>query len=45
MICFLTSRVDDTETGKLFSANRFTDELRKHFPQPCRALDICSDPD
>ena len=45
MICFLTSRVDDTETGKLFSANRFIDELRKHFPQPCRALDICSDPD
>ena len=45
MICFLTSRVDDTETGKLFSANRFADELRKHFPQPCRALEICSDPD
>ena len=45
MVCFLTSRTDDPETGELLCANRFTDELRKHFPQPCRALDICSDPD
>ena len=45
MICFLTSRVDDTETGILLSANRFADELRNHFPNPCWALDICSDPE
>lgn len=45
MICFLTSRMDDPDTGKLNSANRFADELRKHFPDPCRALVVCSDPD
>lgn len=45
MICFLTSRIDDPDTGELNSANRFMDELRLHFPNPCRALDICSDPD
>ena len=45
MICFLTSRIDDSETGALNSANRFSDELRLCFPDPCRALDICSDPD
>ena len=45
MICFLTSRMDDPDTGKLNSANRFADELRKHFPAPCRALVVCSDPD
>lgn len=45
MICFLTSRIDDLGTGELNSANRFMDELRLHFPNPCRALDICSDPD
>lgn len=45
MICFLTSRIDDPDTGELNSANCFMDELRLHFPNPCRALDICSDPD
>lgn len=45
MICFLTSRMDDPDTGKLNSANHFLDELRLCFPDSCRALDICSDPD
>lgn len=45
MICFLTSRMDDPDTGELNSANRFTDELRLRIPDPCRALHICSDPD
>ena len=44
MICFLTSRMDDPDTGELNPANHFVDELRAHFPTPCRALDICSDP-
>ena len=44
MICFLTSRMDDPATGKLNPANRFADELRLRFPDPCRALYICSDP-
>ena len=44
MICFLTSRIDVPDTGELNPANRFIDELRIHFPSPCRALDICSDP-
>ena len=45
MICFLTSRIDVPDTGELNPANRFIDELRLCFPHPCRALDICSDPD
>lgn len=45
MICFLTSRIDVPDTGELNSANRFIDELRLRFPNPCRAIDICSDPD
>ena len=45
MICFLTSRIDVPDTGELNPANRFIDELRLCFPNPCRALDICSDPD
>ncbi len=45
MICFLTSRIDLPETRKLNPANRFIEELRLHFPKPCRALDICSDPE
>lgn len=45
MICFLTSRIDDPDTGALNPANHFLDELRLRFPCPCRALDICSDPD
>ena len=44
MICFLTSRIDRPDTGKLDPANRFIDELRLRFPDPCRALDVCSDP-
>ncbi len=45
MICFLTSRTDDPVTGALNPVNHFVDELRLCFPDPCRALDICSDPD
>lgn len=45
MICLLTSRVDAPDTGTLNPANHFIDELRLRFPNPCRALDICSDPD
>ena len=45
MICFLTSRTDDPATEKLNPANRFIDELRRRFPNPCRALAVCSDPD
>ena len=45
MICFLTSRIDSPETGELDPANRFTEELRRVFPDPCRALVVCSDPD
>lgn len=45
MICFLTSRMDDPDTGELNPANRFLDELRLRIPNPCRALHICSDPD
>ena len=44
MICFLTSRTD-TPTGELNPANHFIEEMRRCFPDPCRALDICSDPD
>ena len=45
MICFLTSRTDEAETGHLNPANGFVDELRRRFPPECRALFICSDPD
>ena len=45
MICFLTSRMDDPGTGRLNPANRFADELRACFPDRCRALYVCSDPD
>ena len=45
MICFLTSRTDNPDTGELNPANRLITELRIHFPSPCRALDICSNPD
>ena len=44
MICFLTSRTD-TPTGELDPANHFVEEMRRCFPKPCRALDICSNPD
>lgn len=45
MSCFLTSRMDDPNTGELNTANRFAEELRLRLPNPCRALHICSDPD
>ena len=45
MICFLTSRTDEPATGRLNPANHFVDELRRRFPQECRGLFICSDPD
>ena len=45
MICFLTSRIDNLETGKLNEANGFVEELRQRFPFPCRALHICSNPE
>ncbi|MBR4703076.1 MAG: Type 1 glutamine amidotransferase-like domain-containing protein [Oscillospiraceae bacterium] len=45
MVCFLTSRMDVPDTGELNPANHFIDELRLRFPDPCRALHICSDPD
>ena len=45
MICFLTSRTDLSGKEELNPANRFIDELRRCFPRPCRALDVCSDPD
>ncbi len=45
MTCFLTSRTDDPETGRLNPANHLIDELRRRCPRSCRALFICSDPD
>ena len=45
MICFLTSRTDLPDTHELNPANRLIDELRRHFPKPCRALFISSDPE
>ena len=44
MICFLTSQTVAPETGDLNPANGFIDELRLCFPDPCRALFICSNP-
>ena len=37
--------MDDPETGELNPANHFIDALRSRFPNPCRALDLCSDPE
>lgn len=45
MICFLTSRTDLSGEEALNPANGFIDELRRCFPAPCRALNICSNPD
>ncbi len=45
MICFLTSRTDLPGHEELNPANRFIDELRRVLPNPCRALNICSNPD
>ena len=44
MICFLTSRADIRESGELNPANGFLEELMRCVPNPCRAVDICSDP-
>jgi dipeptidase E len=45
MICFLSSRIDDAETGELYTSNHLIDEFRRCFPKPCKALFVCSDPD
>lgn len=45
MICFLTSSPFIPGTELLNPANSFTDELRRHFPDDCRALFVCSAPD
>ncbi len=45
MICFLTSRTDFPETRELNPANGFAKELQRCFPEPCRALFLCSDPE
>lgn len=46
MICFLTSRTDlpGSEDFRLNPANGFAERLRRCFPEPCRALDVCSNP-
>ena len=45
MTCILTCRPDVSGAALLNPANRLVDELRRHFPKPCRAVYICSDPD
>ena len=47
MVCFMTSRPDPpgSDHMTLNPANCFVEELRRRFPEPCRALYICSDPD
>ena len=47
MICFLTSRTDSpgSDHMNLNPANGFVEKLRRCLPEPCRALDICSDPE
>ena len=45
MICFLTSSPIFYGTDVLNPANGFLDRLRACFPQPCRAVFVCSDPD
>ena len=45
MICFLTSSTTVPGTFVMNPANRFIDELRAVFPDPCDALFVCSDPD
>ena len=45
MVCFLTSRTDVPDTWELNPANQFLDELKRRFPERCRALHVCSDPD
>ena len=44
MICYSAGRLDTPDTGGLKNANHLFDELRLHFPKPCRAPDICSIP-
>ena len=45
MICFLTSRTDIPDTGEMNPANGLINELNRYWPERCRALQICSDPD
>lgn len=45
MICFLTSRCDCPERSTLNPANGFCRTLRGCFPEPCRFLYVCSDPE
>ena len=47
MICFLTSRTDlaGSDGLRLDPANGFVERLRRCLPEPCRALDVCSDPE
>ncbi len=45
MICFLTSSPIIPGTYDLNPANGFIGELKKCFPEECRALFICADPD
>lgn len=45
MICFLTSRTDIDDAGVLDPSNGFIEELRNCFPENCRAVYVCSDPD
>ena len=44
-VCFLTSATTIPCTYTLNPANGFLDALRRRFPQNCRALFVCSDPD
>jgi len=45
MICFLTSSTTVADANVLNPKNDFIEELRQRFPDSCRALIICSDPD
>lgn len=45
MICFLTSSTTVADANVLNPKNDFIEELRQRFPDSCRALFICSDPD
>ena len=45
MICLLTSSIVIPGTEELNPANGFVDALTRHFPQDCRAVFVCSDPD
>ena len=45
MICFLTSSPIAFGSDSLDPSNRFVEELRRRFPENCRALFVCSSPD